>query len=122
MALEGLARYVGGFSEARATIGLALWYPLLVLSLAYALFLGMVGWAVPRFIEAFNSLGLTLSAPLRWLGRLGEWSGTWWPVGPIFLLVVAIAWFRSGRLGAVSVAGMVVDAGLSVDELDPGEL
>jgi type II secretory pathway component PulF len=96
VALEGLARYVGGFSEARATIGLALWYPLLVLSLAYVLFLGMVGWAVPRFIEAFNSLGLTLSAPLRWLGRLGEWSGTWWPVGPIFLLLVAIGWFRSG--------------------------
>ncbi len=36
IALEGMARYVRGYSEARAAIGVALWYPLLVLSLAYA--------------------------------------------------------------------------------------
>jgi type II secretory pathway component PulF len=96
VALEGMARYVGGFSEARATIGLALWYPLLVLALAYSLFFGLVSWAVPRFIEAFESLGLSVSAPLRWLGRLGESSGMWWPVGPVLLAIVAVAWLRSG--------------------------
>jgi general secretion pathway protein F len=96
VALEGMARYVGGFSEARVTIGLALWYPLLVLSLAYALFFGLVSWAVPRFIEAFESLGLSVSAPLRWLGRVGESSSMWWPVGPILLAIIAVAWLRSG--------------------------
>src|SRR5262245_34637244 len=40
IALEGMARYVRGYSEARAAIGLALWYPVLVLSLAYLLFVG----------------------------------------------------------------------------------
>jgi general secretion pathway protein F len=94
VALEGMARYVGGFSEARASIGLALWYPLLVLSLAYVLFVGLVSWAVPRFIEAFESLGLSVSAPLRWLGRAGESSVMWWPAGPILLVIVAIAWLR----------------------------
>src|SRR5262245_23349033 len=37
IALEGLARYVRGYGEARTAIGLALWYPLIVLSLAYGL-------------------------------------------------------------------------------------
>src|SRR6478752_9159860 len=41
-ALEGLARYVRSYSEARSAIGVALWYPIVVLSLAYALFLGLV--------------------------------------------------------------------------------
>jgi general secretion pathway protein F len=91
-----MARYVGGFSEARSTIGLALWYPLLVLALAYVLFFGLVSWAVPRFIEAFESLGLSVSAPLRWLGRLGESSEIWWPAGPVLLTIVAVAWLRSG--------------------------
>ena len=31
IALEGLARYVRGYTEARSAIGLALWYPLIVL-------------------------------------------------------------------------------------------
>ena len=60
------------------------------------LFFGLVSWAVPRFIEAFDALGLVVSAPLRWLGRLGEWSGMWWPIGPILFFLVAIAWLRSG--------------------------
>ena len=45
VALEGLARYVGGFSEARATIGLALWYPLWSFSASRTcLFVGLVSW------------------------------------------------------------------------------
>ena len=97
VALEGLARYVRGYSEARTTIGLALWYPFLVVILSYGLFLGLVTMAVPRFLAAFDSLGLVAPFPLRWLGRLGETAGTWWPVGPIALAILAIAWVRSGR-------------------------
>src|SRR5437763_724442 len=72
VALEGMARYVRGYAEARTAIGLALWYPLLVLSLAYGLFIGLVWVVVPRFVDAFDSLGLGLVAPLpclEWLGR-----------------------------------------------------
>ena len=56
----------------RASIGLALWYPILVLSLAYALFLGLVIEVIPRFIGAFESLGIEIIGPLRWLERVGE--------------------------------------------------
>ena len=67
IALEGLARYVRGYTEARSAIGLALWYPLIVLSLAYVLFVAMVGLVVPRFVGAFDSLELAVPAPLRWM-------------------------------------------------------
>ena len=70
-ALEGLARYVRSYSEARAAIGVALWYPILVLSLAYGLFLGLVIEIVPRFIGAFEVLGLGVIRPLHWLADAG---------------------------------------------------
>jgi general secretion pathway protein F len=95
-ALEGLARYVRGYSEARAAIGVALWYPILVLSLAYALFLGLVIEVIPRFIGAFESLGLEVIRPLRWLEQAGELAPYWWPAWPVLLLLLALAWWRSG--------------------------
>ena len=57
VALEGLAEYVRGYSEARTAIGLALWYPLLVLALAYGLFVGLVSLAVPRVCGGLRVVG-----------------------------------------------------------------
>jgi general secretion pathway protein F len=96
VALEGLTRYVLGYSEARTTIGLALWYPLIVLVLAYALFVGLVSMVVPRFVATYESLGVASTAPLRWLNWLGSTVSYWWLAGPIFLVILAIAWIRSG--------------------------
>jgi type II secretory pathway component PulF len=98
VALEGLARYVRSYSEARRGIGLALWYPVMVLALAYGLFVGLVRMAVPDFVKIFVELGLPVAAPLRWLTWIGETSDYWWPVGPILLALLTIAWFRSGRV------------------------
>jgi type II secretory pathway component PulF len=96
VALEGLERYVRGYSEARAAVGLALWYPLLVFTLAYALFVGLVSVAIPRFVDAFQSLGLAIATPLHWLAWIGESAHFWWPIGPVLLVIVAIGWLRSG--------------------------
>jgi type II secretory pathway component PulF len=96
VALEGLARYVRSYSEARAAIGVALWYPILVLSLAYGLFLGLVIEIVPRFIGAFEALGLEVIKPLHWLARIGEQAPYWWPLWPTLLVLLGIAWWRSG--------------------------
>jgi type II secretory pathway component PulF len=96
VALEGLAEYVRGYSDARAAIGLALWYPLLVLALAYALFVGLVSVAVPRYVSAFESLDVAVPAALRLLSKVGETVDYWWPVGPILLFILLIAWIRSG--------------------------
>jgi type II secretory pathway component PulF len=105
IALEGLARYVRGYTEARANIGLALWYPVIVLSLAYVLFVAMIGLVVPRFVGAFDSLKLAVPAPLRWMSQLGESVSYWWPVGPVLLILLLLAWIRTGaaaRFGARS--------------------
>jgi type II secretory pathway component PulF len=95
-ALEGLAQYVRSYSEARSAIGVALWYPILILSVAYALFLGLVIEVVPRFIGAFDALGIEIIPPLRWLERIGELAPYWWPVWPILLVILVVAWWRSG--------------------------
>jgi type II secretory pathway component PulF len=97
VALEGLARYVRGYSEARRAIGMALWYPMMVLSLAYVLFLLMMWLCVRKFVEAFESLGLTVATPLRWLASLDVTVPYWWPIGPVLLIVMAIVWYRSGK-------------------------
>jgi type II secretory pathway component PulF len=96
VALEGMARYVRGLTDARTAIGMALWYPGLVVCLAYGLFVGLVWLVVPRFVAAFDALGLATSAPLRWLEWAGGSASYWWPVGPIVIVVLAIAWVRSG--------------------------
>ena len=95
-ALEGLAGYVRGYSDARAAIGLALWYPILVLALAYGLFIGLVSHIVPQFLATFDSLHVTASPVLHWLNWLGQRVEYWWPAGPIALVVLVIAWIRSG--------------------------
>jgi type II secretory pathway component PulF len=96
IALEGLAKYVRGYSEARAAIGLALWYPLLVLSLAYVLFLGMLALVGDKMVPAADLLGLGATSPFHWLAWLDKSVSSWWPVGPICLLVLLFAWMRTG--------------------------
>jgi general secretion pathway protein F len=95
-ALEGLSRYVRRYSEARSAVGVALWYPILVLTLAYALFVGLIVEVVPRFVGAFESLGIEIIRPLRWLEQAGELAPYWWPAWPILLVLLALAWWRSG--------------------------
>jgi type II secretory pathway component PulF len=96
IALEGLAKYVRGYAEARAAIGLALWYPLLVLTLAYALFVAMAYLASEKIVKQADILGLHATSPFHWLAWVGGSMPYWWPVGPILLVVLLIAWVRSG--------------------------
>ena len=60
------------------------------------LLVAMVSLVVPRFLGAFESLGLSTPAPLRWLAALGQTAEYWWMAGPILLAVLAVAWHRSG--------------------------
>jgi type II secretory pathway component PulF len=96
VALEGMTRYIRGVADARRSIGMALWYPGLVVCMAYGLFVGLVFLVVPRFASAAESLGLATSRPLRWLEWASDTVVYWWPIGPIVLVVLAVAWVRSG--------------------------
>lgn len=96
-ALDGLTRYLRGFADARDAVGLALWYPLVVATLAYVLFIGIVVFIIPRFAAAFESLRLPGTTALALLERLGESAWLWWPCWPMLLAFVAYAWVQSGR-------------------------
>ncbi|MDR3622205.1 MAG: type II secretion system F family protein [Paludisphaera borealis] len=104
-ALQGLTRYLRGYSETRAAIGLALWYPLLVVTLAYGLFIGVVTQLVPRFREAFEQFDLPATRALSFVERVGELAPYWWPIWPIMLCWMAFAWWRSGRAVQFSESG-----------------
>lgn len=96
-ALESLAEFVRSYRDARRLIGLAFWYPMLVLVLAYTLFILMVTQMVPRFLAAFQSLRIEVPPTLRVLGALSETALYWGPILPLLLLFVAGWWAWTGR-------------------------
>ncbi len=98
-ALAGVSRYLRGFAEAREAVGLALWYPLIVATIAYGLFIGLVTMFAPRLASAFAALGLPATRAMDVVGRIGDTAWLWWPVWPIALVLLAVAWVRSGRAG-----------------------
>jgi len=66
VALEAVANYARSYAESRRAIGLALWYPLIVLTLAVVLFALVVARVLPRFLALFESLRLPVT-PARTL-------------------------------------------------------
>ncbi len=122
IALEGLAQYVRGYAEARAAIGLALWYPLLVLTLAYALFVGLVSLAVPAVRRGVRFAGPARGRSVA-LAVVGRRVGALLVAGRADLLfMLLIAWVRSGSGGTISGEVMELAAAFPVDEVDPGQL
>ena len=97
VALEGLSTFARGYSEARRSIGLALWYPLFVMLLAYALMIFLTTTVIPRFLVVFRSMGLPTHAPIRALAAMGETAWFWGPILPAGVLVFLVAWSLSGR-------------------------
>ena len=96
-ALEGMAAVARGYADARRAVGMALLYPLIVLALAYLLALVFVLQIAPRFVTAFDSLGLAPMKSLAVLARIGETAIYWAPIPPACLLLLALRWAWSGR-------------------------
>ena len=96
IALEGLATYARGFAEARRAIGLALWYPLIILVLACGLLTGILVLVVPRFVSAFESMELPTSLALQLLDTMREYVWVWAPLPPALVALVFLAWVGTG--------------------------
>lgn len=101
VALEGLAGYARSYAESRRMIGLALWYPLIVFTLAFVLFVFLVTQVVPKFQDAFESLQLPVHASVTALSWLGARARYWWPLLPVCLGLAALMWIRSGHSGSL---------------------
>jgi type II secretory pathway component PulF len=96
-ALEGLATYARGYSEARRSIGLALLYPLIVLSMAYGLFLFLLWFIIPKFEAVMLDLGVPVHGSVRVLGWISGKVPVLWPVLPVLLVAVLIWWLSTRR-------------------------
>lgn len=101
VALEGLGRIARNYAETRRAIGLALFYPLLVLMLAYVLFLGFILLLAPQFMTAFGSFQLAPNAAVRWISGLGRYVVYWGPVVPVVVFTLLAWWLAAGRAGAL---------------------
>ncbi|HUY91374.1 MAG TPA: type II secretion system F family protein [Pirellulales bacterium] len=93
-ALEGLAITARQMIELRAMAGAALVYPLIVVSLAYALWIGFVLWIAPAVEPGYRSF----EAPSAdWLRRFAESGATvayWGPAIPLAVLIALAVWWR----------------------------
>ncbi len=106
MALENLAGFIRGYEEARKAIGFALWYPLMVLLLAYALFIFVLMHVIPRLAATFDSLEVPKTSTLRLLEQGGTYVLYWAPVLPLLLVLLVIAWLISGRAANFQIGGV----------------
>ena len=99
-ALEGMATMARGYADARRAVGIALLYPLIVLGLTYALALTFIIKIAPKFVSAFDTLGL---AAREVAGRPDRGSGDsaiyWAPILPamVLLLLLVLRCACSGR-------------------------
>jgi general secretion pathway protein F len=104
-ALESLTAFVRAYLDSRRAIGLALAYPLLVLALAYGLFVLLMVQVVPRFLGAFETFRIPVPAALWGLGKLSDTVAYWGALVPALLVggIALWAWtgtsagFRPGR-------------------------
>ncbi len=119
VALEALATYARGYVEARRSVGMAMWYPLMVFLLAYSLFVSIVTLIMPRFIAAFNQLGVRLHVSMLWLATVGDYAWYWAPLVPIGLLFFFVSWLASRRAIVTGRTGLAWHpALLSLDRRD----
>jgi general secretion pathway protein F len=72
-------------------------YPLIVLGLAYSLALLFVLQIAPRFVSAFDALGLPPMKSLAVLTRIGEAAPYWAPIPPALVALLALRWAWTGR-------------------------
>jgi type II secretory pathway component PulF len=96
-ALEGMASIARNYADARRAVGMAMLYPLIVLSLAYGLALFFILVIAPRFVMAFETLGLAPLRPLEFLSRIGDSAVYWAPIPPILLVLLAFRWIWTGQ-------------------------
>jgi general secretion pathway protein F len=100
-ALEDVARTARVVSQLRRSIGLALLYPMVVLSLTWVLGLAILIKVMPVMLGMLREYGLANSTLDIALERLIATAPWWGPVVPILLLLwFAWIWHRTGRVSA----------------------
>lgn len=101
-ALEELSVTAKQMIELRAMAGAALVYPLIVISLAYVLWIGFVLWIAPIVEPGYRAFEAPSADWIRRMAQTGSTVRYWGPAVPLaILLPLALWWRRSGRALAV---------------------
>ncbi len=96
VALEGVSEMAGKMADLRRRIGLAMVYPLIVLMLAYGLFLLFCMYLAPKLKDVFDTFGLDASFVLDWLTMCGR-TVTWWGwILPVTVAGLILWWKKTG--------------------------
>jgi general secretion pathway protein F len=98
-ALEGVSHAARRISQLRRSIGLSVVYPLIVLLLAWVLFIYMLVKVTPVTLHVMRGVELP-TAPWEEITLAASRSAMWWgPVVPVVVgLWLAWVWHRSGRV------------------------
>jgi len=89
-ALESLSESSRSFLDLRQKIRFACIYPGIVLMTAYFLFLFILWNIVPSLSQTFEVFRLPEGKTIGLLETLAASSGTWWPIGPLLVLLWGI--------------------------------
>ena len=98
-ALESLSSTARRTAELRKLVGAGILYPIVVVTLAYVLFVFLATWLAPLAVAEYTDLELdsgVVLAQLDWLGR----KAVWWaiPVPLVAAILLGWSWRRSGRM------------------------
>lgn len=96
-ALEGLSGFAARLLELRREIGQALIYPLIVLSLAYGLFVVFVLDLAVRFRDTYAMFHIQPHGALWLLLQLRSSLHYWVWILPVLLTAALLSWLASGR-------------------------
>ena len=97
-ALESLSTTARRVGEFRRWVAVAWVYPLIVMIVAYLLFIFLVTWITPRTYEAILSLTPQHAVMAGYLYRIGQSAAIWGPLIPLIAVIAGVVqWHRSGR-------------------------
>jgi type II secretory pathway component PulF len=105
-ALESLSNYARELIELRRQIALALLYPLVVVSLAYLLFLVVIVDLVERLRETYELFRLPIHWPLAVVAWAADAATRWWWVLPLCAGVSVLWWMLTGGAHLLSFHGL----------------
>jgi general secretion pathway protein F len=101
-ALDSVARSTRHLAEARRMVLAGLIYPLIVVLLAWALFVFFTLKIVPGLVRVYDMLNFDSGGLFDVLVRCGRSVGIWGPLVPIAVLILFVAWYvRASRASLV---------------------
>ena len=100
-ALEEVARTARRISHLRATLGTALLYPLVVLAIAWGLFLFVLSRPLPVMLRVMQDVGIDTLWWQDTVTRITSGLHAWgWLLPAVVTLWLAWLWYRTGRVAA----------------------